>query len=147
MRPSLVLAAALVAGALFAPGAEAAAPIQIRTLSNRADLVSDGQALVGIALPRRARASRLKVTLGARDVTRAFTHRRHGRLEGVVDGLALGPNRLVATAPDARGARLTITNHPNGGPVFSGPQLQPRFCQKGAVDARCNQPPAYTYLY
>src|SRR3954471_10658921 len=147
MRPSLVLALALAAIAVFATAAQAAAPIRISTLSNRADLVSDGQALVGITLPRRARASRLKVTLGGRDVTRAFAHRRDGRLEGVVDGLDLGPNRLAATAPGARGARLTITNHPNGGPVFSGPQLQPRFCQKGAVDAQCNQPPEFTYLY
>src|SRR3954471_13504712 len=147
MRPSLVLALALAAIAVFATAAQAAAPIRISTLSNRADLVSDGQALVGITLPRRANAKRLKVTLGGRDVTQAFTHRRHGRLEGIVDGLALGRNQLTATAPGARGARLTITNHPNGGPVFSGRQLQPWKCQKAAVDAQCNQPPEFTYLY
>src|SRR5438128_2601791 len=147
MRPSLLLPLALAAIAVPAPAAQAAAPIQIRTLSNRADLVSDGQALVAITLPKRAKASRLSVTVGGRDVTSAFTHRRHGRLEGVVDGLALGRNRLTASAPGARAARLTITNHPDGGPVFSGPQAQPRFCQKGAVDAQCNQPPQFTYLY
>ena len=49
--------------------------------------------------------------------------------------------------PDARGAKLRVTNHPIGGPVFSGPQLQPWKCQPTAVDAQCNQPPAFQYLY
>jgi hypothetical protein len=80
-------------------------------------------------------------------VTRAFRHRSGRRREGVVGGLRLGRNRLTATARGARGARLTITNHPNGGPVFSGPQIQPWKCQKTAVDAHCNQPPVFTYLY
>ena len=150
MRPvPLRLAVALVFAALVAPASSlAAAPrIQIRTLSNRADLISDGNALVGITLPRRADTQRLKVTLGGRDVSAAFTHRVDGMTEGLVQGLALGRDDLVATAPGARGARLTITDHPNGGPVFSGPQIQPWFCQKGAVDAQCDQPPVFTYLY
>jgi hypothetical protein len=137
----------------FAPRAKRATaagaprPITIRTRSNRADLISDGQALVAIRLPRGARAAGLRVRLGKRNVTKAFSHRTGRRLEGVVKGLRLGRNRLVATAPGTRGARLTITNHPNGGPVFSGPQLQPWKCQKAAVDAQCNQPPEFTYLY
>jgi len=39
------------------------------------------------------------------------------------------------------------TDHPNGGPVFSGPQLQPWHCPDGATDAQCDQPPQFTYLY
>src|SRR4051794_6847366 len=141
------LSALAVAFVVPAVSSAAPAPIQIRTLSNRADLVSDGNALVGITLPRRVSARGLKVTVDGRDVSPAFARRSDGRIEGLVDGLALGPNQVVATARGATGARLTITNHPNGGPVFSGPQLQPRFCQKGAVDAQCNQPPVFIYLY
>ena len=150
MRPALlVLVVLLAAGPATADAKKSRlAPIKISTLSNRADLISDGQALVRITLPRRARAAKLKVTLGGRDVTGAFTaHRTGRRLEGVVDQLKLGRNRLVAKAPRARGARLTITNHPNGGPVFSGPQVQPWKCPEGAVDAQCNKPAEYTYLY
>src|SRR4051794_31693591 len=115
----LALALSALAGlGVAATGAQAAsAPIRIRTLSNRADLVSAGNALVAIALPRRAQARRLKVMLNGRNVTRLSTHRSGSRLQGVVNRLRLGCNRLVATAPRARGARLTITNHPNGGPV------------------------------
>src|SRR4051794_40012541 len=122
-------------------------PIQIKTLSNRADLVSDGQALVQIRLPRGADASHLKVTLEGRDVSDAFSHGSGRRREGVVDGLALGANELVARAPGATGASLEITNHRNGGPIFGGPQPQPWFCQQGAVDKQRNQPAQYTYLY
>ena len=45
------------------------------------------------------------------------------------------------------GASVTVTNHPNGGPVFSGPQVQPWACQASAADAQCNQPASYTYQY
>ncbi len=148
--PSLRLIAAtgLIVLGIAATDAHAAAPIKIRTLSNRADLVSDGNALVGITLPRHAKAKKLKVKLNGRKVTSAFRHHRNGRtFEGVVKRLKLGKNRLVAKAPRARGARLRITNHPNGGPVFSGPQVQPWFCQDGAIDKKCDQPAQYTYLY
>src|SRR4051794_34110323 len=144
----LLLAFAVVLLALPALSAAASpAPIKIRTLSDRADLISDGNALVGVTLPTGVNAGDLKVTVGGRDVSAAFTHRVDGMTEGLVQGLALGRDDLVATAPGARGARLTITDHPNGGPVFSGPQIQPWFCQKGAVDAQCDQPPVFTYLY
>jgi hypothetical protein len=144
----LLALTALVAVVTGATDAHAAAPIKISTLSNRADLVSDGNALVGITLPPDAKADGLKVRLNGRGVTRPFNRHREGRqYEAVVKHLELGKNRLVATAPHARSARLTITNHPNGGPVFSGPQVKPRFCQEGAVDKQCNQPPSYSYLY
>jgi hypothetical protein len=142
LRAAVVLLALTPAAAAAKPK-----PIQIKTLSNRADLVSDGQALVQVRLPKGARAKGLTVTLNDANVSAAFARRAGGRIEGVVDGLRVGPNALVATAPKARGARLTITDHPNGGPVFAGPQVQPWTCQKGAVDAQCNQPPQYTYLY
>jgi hypothetical protein len=142
LRAAVVLLALLPASAAAKPK-----PIQIKTLSNRADLISDGQALVQIRLPKGARAKGLHVSVGKRDVSDAFARRANGRIEGVIDGLKLGANRVVATAPRARGASLTITNHPNGGPVFSGPQVQPWTCQQGAVDAQCNQPAQYTYLY
>ncbi len=54
---------------------------------------------------------------------------------------------LVARLPDGYGARITITNHPIGGPVFSGPQIQPWQCQSGAADKQCDQTPSYAYYY
>ena len=65
MAPRILRAAALLL-LLLTPAAEAARPSRSRsrTLSNRADLVSDGQALVRITLPKGASAPGLSVTVG-----------------------------------------------------------------------------------
>lgn len=84
------------------------------------------------------------IAAGYRDVTPSFGVRPNGKFEGLVTGLRLGANRLRAVAPDARGATLTVTNHPLGGPIFSGPQIQPWTCQAGATDKQCDQAPTYT---
>jgi len=136
----------ILALAAASPGASFAA-ISIHVLSNRADLVSGGDALVAIDLPGDVAANDVVVTLGDADVTDQFAIRENGRFAGLVSGLAIGPNVLRATLPDTSGAEITITNHPNGGPVFSGPQIQPWICQAGAVDAQCNQPATYRYQY
>lgn len=151
-RRALLVGLAVVVSAAVPPilgqGARAggAVPI-IHVLSNRADLISGGDALVTVEFPDPADAVSARVSLAGADVTAAFARRANGRFEGVVTGLALGPNELAVTLPDGRGARITITNHPNGGPVFSGPQVQPWTCQAGALDAQCNQPAVYSYLY
>ncbi|WP_320671137.1 DUF6351 family protein [Patulibacter defluvii] len=132
-----------------ASAAAAAAPdgVTITTLSNRADLISGGDAALAIGLPAGSDPARVVVRVGERDVSRAFARRSARRLEGLVEGLRVGRNVVTAQLPDGRGARLTITNHPNGGPLFSGPQIQPWKCQKTARDRQCNQPPSYEYLY
>jgi hypothetical protein len=79
-------------------------------------------------------------------VTAEFAPRANGRYEGKLSGLSVGNHELETTS-DAGGARITITNHPAGGPVFSGPQIQPWTCSAGALDAQCNRPVAYTYYY
>src|SRR5213076_1834990 len=80
--------------------------------------------------------------------TKAFGVRANGELEGLVTGLKNGPNVLTARLPDGYGAYITITNHPIGGPVFAGPQIQPWKCQNaGAKDAQCDQPPSYQFYY
>lgn len=121
--------------------------VRIRTLSTRADLVSGGEALAQIILPPGARPSKTRITLGTRDVTREFALRPNHKFEGLVTGLRNGRNVLTARLPDGYGARLTITNHPIGGPVFSGPQIQPWQCQSGASDRQCDQAPSYAYYY
>jgi uncharacterized tannase-like protein DUF6351 len=103
-------------------------PLEIKTLSNRADLVSGGDAFVELVLPDHSPIQRLRVLVGARDVSSVFARRADGRITGVITGLALGPNVVVADAAGANAASLTITNHPIGGPVFSGPQIEPFVC-------------------
>ncbi len=102
---------------------------------------------MAVKIPAGVSAAKVRVYDDGRDVTHHFAVRPNGRYMGLVDGLALGPNVLTARAAGAKEAKLTITNHPNGGPVFSGPQVQPWQCQATAVDAQCNQPVSYQYRY
>lgn len=129
------------------PPTPAAAAVAIKVLSNRADLVSGGDALVEVVLPPGADAAALHVEVAGRDLSAAFARRASGRVVGLVTGLALGDNVLVARLADGRGARLTIRNHPIGGPVFAGPQIQPWTCAPGALDAQCNREPVLTWQY
>ena len=132
---SLMIVAAIVPVVTFA-GAPSDT-VSITTLSNRADLVSGGDVLTQIAIPSDAAASDLRVTLNGTDVTQEFALRPNRKIEGLLTGLRLGANAVVAQLRDGRGARITITNHPIGGPIFSGPQIQPWLCQKGAIDKQC----------
>lgn len=122
-------------------------PMVIAVLSNRADLVSGGETLAAVTLPRGVDPSNVRMSLDGRDVSDAFALRPNGRYEGLATGLRLGNNALTATLPDGSGARITITDHPTGGPVFSGPQVEPWICQPTAVDANCDEPSKFTYLY
>ncbi|MGH8188036.1 MAG: DUF6351 family protein, partial [Steroidobacteraceae bacterium] len=99
----------------------------IKVVSNRADLVSGDDALVEIVLPSGTDPQRLQVDVDGRDVTSAFTTRADSRILGLVTGLTAGPN-IVTARVGRTGARLTVTNHPIGGPIFSGPQVQPWIC-------------------
>lgn len=122
--------------------------LSITVLSGRPDLVSGGSALVAITLPSKADAKRVTVTLHGNKITKAFAYRADGNFEGLVTGLKNGNNVLQATLTKAGWAtKLTLVNHPRGGPVFSGPQLEPWLCEPGANDTQCNRPSAYTYLY
>ncbi|MEA2493771.1 MAG: hypothetical protein QOJ29_1682 [Thermoleophilaceae bacterium] len=137
--------------ALLAPvAADAKAPttpLRIEVLSNRADLISAGDALVAIGYSKGIDPASIRVTLGKTDVTSAFATRENGRFEGLLTGLAVGKNTLQAKLRDGRGARITISNHPNGGPVFSGPQVKPWKCQPTAKDEQCNEPVKYEFQY
>jgi hypothetical protein len=116
-------------------------------LSNRADLISGGDALVEVVLSSSSFSSIAGVDVDGRDVTSAFAVGTDGRYVGLVTGLADGVNVLRATLTDGSGARISITNHPSGGPVFGGPQVQPWSCNAGANDSSCSRLPTYQYFY
>ena len=121
-------------------------PMRIRVLSNRPDLISGGDALVEVELPRGVRPRQVRVRAGKRNVTQRFAVRRDGRYVGLVRGLRLGRTVITARAP-GHAARHEVVNHRSGGPVFSGPQTRHYRCQEGARTARCHQPPTYKLLY
>jgi len=118
----------------------------VKVVSNRADLVNGDDVLIDIVPPAGTDSGEIAVTLNDGDVTGQFSPTAQGTLRGLVTGLARGENIIAAHYPDGH-ASVTVTNHPNGGPVLAGPQLQPWTCQPGAVDAQCNQAPVFVYFY
>lgn len=148
MRRNVWTAAIVLAiGASVGLGpAAASGAVEIKVLSNRADLVSGGNALVEIVLPAGVDPAAVTVHVDGRNVTHEFARRDNGRYVGLVTGLAPGENSLTASTP-AGGASIVITNHPISGPAFSGPQIQPWTCEEGVRDAQCNRDPTVEFLY
>ena len=149
------VAAALVATAVATVGTQAVAGggvVTIQTLSNRADLISGGDALTRVTVPAGASAASVVVTVNGQRVS-ALKQDGAQSLTGLLTGLRDGANVVKAVLPDGRGARLTITNHPSGGPVFAGPQVHPWICDQTsggngpAKDAKCDTAPTYEYEY
>lgn len=141
---SVALLCALVAACGGGGRGDDNGPVTIRTVSNRADLVSDGDALVEITAPPGISRDGMNVALNGADVSAAFVEQGRGRFLGLVTGLAAGANTLTTTAKanGALGARLTITNASRGGPVFSGPQLAPYYCATPTAQAAAGSTPA-----
>ncbi|HET9507134.1 MAG TPA: DUF6351 family protein [Gaiellaceae bacterium] len=157
------LAATLVAAAVLpfgATGASNGAPT-IEAVSTLPQYVSGGDVLVRITLhDDRASAKHLRVERNGEDVTGSFRTMPDGSLLGLVDGLDLGENSIVARAngrgqgtPPGRSATLQVVDHPLSGPLFSGPQQQPFFCETvanglgPALDDDCSAPTQVSYRY
>jgi len=137
-------------GFALALGAAASAVTEIKVLSNRADLISGGDALLEVVpVPPPGTT----VLAGAANVTSSFAVRANGRYQGLVTGLPVGVTAIRVTLPDSTGATIAIDNHPIAGPVFTGPHLQPWDCTTDAaglgqpIDANCNVVPLVEYLY
>ena len=141
----------------------------LQTVSNRADLVSGGSALVEVKLAPGKTISNMRVDVDGRDVSSAFAMQADGRLLGIVSGLKIGANNVNVEAIDRSfvGARLVVTNHAIGGPVLLGAQAGPWVCatptavaaagntpasnasglSTAAIDAQCNIATEYKLFY
>ncbi|MDX1669545.1 MAG: DUF6351 family protein, partial [Limnobacter sp.] len=121
---------------------------QIRVLSNRSDLISGGNALVEVVLADASLLDGAEVSLNGEDITSVFSMTEDSRYIGLVEGMRLGSNTLRVSKIQGKFLSTDIVNHPLGGPVFSGPQVQPWTCTNAqAMDAQCNQPPTFELKY
>jgi hypothetical protein len=146
VRRLAILTCACVLVAPAAADARMPAP-RIKVLSNRADLVSGGDALVRVKLPRGVSRARLRLRAGHRNVTRVLRKTGQRQFDGLVRGMRRGRVPLTARIRGGSAARLWVTNHRIGGPVFAGPQIQPWTCQTGARDKKCDQATTYRFFY
>ncbi len=169
LRTYLVTTALGTSLILSGCGDSALTGTSLQTLSNRADLVSGGAALVEVKLPEKAVASQLRVDVDGTDVTSAFSTVADGRTLGVVKGLKNGTNTVSVKSSNGSfvGAQLVITNAPVGGPVILSAQPSPWICatpspvaasgntpasnasglSTNATDAQCNIATEYKLFY
>src|SRR5215475_1830099 len=145
---------------------------EIVTLSNRADLISGGDALVEVRVPKNVPLKKVTLWLNGHEVTETFQINEASRtMRGLLTGLVVGENEFLS---DSNGngngrprATLRILNHPIGGAVLLGSQAQPWICatptpvpESGntpasnasglttfAVDAQCNIATEYKLFY
>lgn len=134
-----VLAAGIAPPAVATPGERGKhddkhGSLEISVLPSEPDQVSGGDALLQIEVPRRVPLHKVRVTRNGEDVSDRFSPTPGERaLVGLVDGLDEGDNEIVAR-PNGKGkgrpapASVTLVNHPESGPIFSGPQQQPFVC-------------------
>jgi hypothetical protein len=166
--------AGFVSNALAVSG-PAGAPhaMRIAILSSQPQFVSGGDVLASVRLPQGVEQPQVHVTLNGRDISQAFiADQPSHRLLGLVSGLRMGRNLLVAWSADSGDgitrASLTLTNHPIAGPIISGPHQEPFVCTAAQykiysglygvepiddttlgppIDAQCSVPTKITYLY
>jgi hypothetical protein len=138
--------------------------LRISTLSTKPGLVSGGDVLVRIDVPRTVSPQSVRVELNGRNVSGAFRADAAGRsLTGLVTGLERGRNSLEASIrgkDHGRSERLVLTNHPITGPIFSGPHQTPFICETATfvlpvtggtlglpLDANCSIATRVDYVY
>jgi hypothetical protein len=137
-----MVAAGVVAG-VQVPAA-AAPTARVTVLSSAADQVTGGDARIRVDLPPGLR-DKARVLLNGEDVSSGLADDGSGALEGVISGMTVGENVVQVTpAGKSQGtpasARLTLTNHPITGPVFSGPQQYPFVCKTDRAANGLGQP-------
>jgi hypothetical protein len=155
----LALTGVAVLPAVAAADPGEAAPT-IESVSTRAEYVSGGDVLVRVRTHDPGAARHVRVALDGADVTDEFRLMPDGSFLGLVAGMDDGPHTLLARTdgngrgtPPGRSAELDVVNHTITGPLFSGPQQQPFFCetvQAGLgppTDAACSAPTQVTYRY
>ncbi len=140
VRPALCWLAAISAIAfVLAPTAAQArgpghepefGPLALVIVSNpRPELVSGGEVLVRVEVPRHVSPADVRITSDGQDVTSSFDAQSDGTLLGLVTGLAIGRNRIDAFVGRRFATSLDVDNHSISGPVFSGRQQLPYVCQ------------------
>src|SRR5258708_14151250 len=101
----------------------------ISTLSTKPDLVSGGDVLVRIDVPRKVSLQSVRVELNGRNISGAFrADAAAWTLTGLATGLRVGKNSLDASVRGkghGGSERLSLTQPPSTSPVFFAPPHTP----------------------
>jgi hypothetical protein len=135
--------------------------IELLTISTLPDAVSGGEVLLGVR--GLAKSDRLKLDLNGRAAKRTKPSPRQVRIHSIpgerrilIPGLRRGRNEIRATAIGHGAdptATLIVRNHPTTGPIGSGPQQRPFYCETDeselgrATDRDCSARTNYKWFY
>jgi Tannase-like family of unknown function (DUF6351) len=160
MRAKILVIVGLIVTLVGASAAPAAADpvglgLTIEVVSSpHPNVVTGGDALLKLSSFRPLQLDNVRVQAGGHDVTGAFTEQPDGTLLGLVTGLREGHTAITAHVRHGFGIAVEIVkNHPITGPVFSGPQQVPFFCETTAFglapaeQPNCAAPTVVSYLY
>lgn len=151
-----VLCAVATAATAPLPALPARAAPVVEVVSSRADMVSEGSALIAVR-PAGGKSAHVSVHVGKADVTSGFAPWGDGML-GLVRGLAPGLNEVTADV-DGKVFHLKLINHEHGKPAISGPLQKPFLCETEhfrmpdgshlgtPLDDNCDVPTQITYVY
>jgi hypothetical protein len=134
--------------------------IRIRTISTKSWLVTGGDVLVEVELINEPISAQLQISLNGTDITHEFNSVAERRAQALLVGLVEGDNTITAQLDGAsHAASLEITNYPITGPIISGLQENPFYCQSEefqladgqmlgpAVDGNCSVEMQISYVY
>ena len=101
-----------------------------------------------VDLPARVAPNRVRVYLNGHYIQRDFAVRPNGRYEGLVTNLKVGPKTCcVCACPTGRRNRSRSQTIPTAARCSPARSSSRGSARRRAVDAQCNQPPTYTYVY
>jgi hypothetical protein len=128
------------------------AGLRVTTVANPyPQLISGSSTLIRVS-GAQADPAGLRVSVNGKDATAGFRRQPDGSWLGLIGGLR--PGTATVEARDGRAStRLQLVDHPITGPVFSGPQQHPYFCETTAFGlAPATQPDSsaptkVSYLY
>lgn len=102
---------------------------RVRVLSSRPHQVTGGDALLEVELGEGVGEEDVTITVNEADISDAFSpHPVRDSLTGLVGTLAEGHNVVEVIVDEESVATKRLINHPDIGPIFSGPNQQPFAC-------------------
>jgi Tannase-like family of unknown function (DUF6351) len=146
---------AMMAGLAGMASAQVPDSMQIQVLSSPSYAVTGTDALIQVHVPASLAASDVYVRLNGQDVTAGFQPIDAATLRGLVTGMRLGANVVLAgqRSTGQFGTKLLVWAYPITGPVFSGQHQAPYVCETDflglgpSLDADCTAPTRVDYFY
>ena len=166
MRLKMARCALLAAAATVPAAAQTPQRLELTIPVTPPTLVSDDDTRIVVRADAALRPETVRVFVNGQQTRLRLQPSAIGATT-VVNNLRQGENEIRVEARGFAPASLTVTNHGRGGPLFSGPQLQPWICAapaaraasadaaavdasglaSAATDDRCNAPAVYSYFY